>query len=112
MAQKLPLARVIADHADLVGGQFVQLAQVVKDHARSQKVGVEEGIDLADGAGGAQHRRGVVQKPSALGVVQLRGGGVVEQAVARLLQTLEYQRLEFAVGDGVHAVEDEIHHLA
>ena len=65
MAQKLPLARVIADHADLVGGQFVQLAQVVKDHARGQKVGVEEGIDLADGAGGAQHRRGVVQSPSA-----------------------------------------------
>ncbi|OPZ68105.1 MAG: hypothetical protein BWY81_01001 [Firmicutes bacterium ADurb.Bin467] len=112
VAEQLALARVVADHADLVGVELGDLAQVVEDHAGGEQVRVERRVDLADGLRRTQHRRDVMQKPRALGVVELLRGGVVEQLVARLLEPLEHQRLQFPVDDRVRAVQDEVHHVA
>ena len=91
VAQQLPLQGIFAGQAHLVGAELGNLAQVVKDHPGGQQVGVQVRIDGANGGGGPKHGAGVVQKPAALGVVQLLSGGVVVEPIPGGVQPGQHQ---------------------
>ena len=111
VAQQQSLRGVFAHKTHRIGGHFVDFAQVVQHHTRGEQIGVQRGIHGADGLRGAQHTRDVVQKATALCVMELLRRRIIQQRLARFFQQRKHQRFEFAVGNGVHPVEHKIQHI-
>ena len=111
VSQQLSVPGVIRHVAGLVALHFINLSQIVDNHAGLQQIPVQPGIDIQHRVRQAEHIRGVMQQAAAFRVVHPLRRREPSQPVARQVQHAPGQFFEVLIRKMLNRVLNILKHI-
>ena len=111
VTQQLSVPGIVRDVAGLVALHFLNLAQIVNDHAGHQQIPVQPGVNLQHRVRQPEHIRGVMQQAAAFRVVHPLCGRKPSQPVSGQFQHSPGQLLQVFIREALNCFLDICQHI-